>query len=152
LVRKIDLSGNVTTVAGTAGVSGAINANGTSASFNCPSDLEIDALGNIYVSDHFNNLIRKIDVSKEVTTFAGSGEDGSNDGMGTQAQFNGPLGLALDSLGNLIVADYRSNLIRTIDPLGTVKTLIGTGADPVQQRQYDSRKDGGDSDLELYFI
>ena len=127
LVRKIDLSGNVTTVAGTAGVSGAINANGTSASFNCPSDLEIDAFGNIYVSDHFNNLIRKIDVSKEVTTFAGSGEGGSNDGVGTQAQFNGPLGLALDSLGNLIVADYHTNLIRTIDPLGTVKTLIGTG-------------------------
>ena len=127
LIRKIDLSGNVTTVAGTAGVSGAINANGTSASFNCPSDLEIDAFGNIYVSDHFNNLIRKIDVSKEVTTFAGSGEGGSNDGVGTQAQFNGPMGLALDSLGNLIVADYHTNLIRTIDPLGTVKTLIGTG-------------------------
>ena len=127
MIRKIDLSGNVTTVAGTAGVSGAINANGTSASFNCPSDLEIDALGNIYVSDHFNNLIRKIDISKEVTTFAGSGEGGSNDGVGTQAQFNGPMGLALDSLGNLIVADYHTNLIRTIDPLGTVKTLIGTG-------------------------
>ena len=47
LVRKIDLSGNVTTVAGTAGVSGATNAKGTSASFNCPSDLEIDVLGNI---------------------------------------------------------------------------------------------------------
>jgi sugar lactone lactonase YvrE len=112
LIRKIDTSGNVTTLAG-AGAQGAANGQGTAASFNGPYGLVVDANGNLYVADTDNNLIRKIDVSGNVTTVAGAGQ-GSANGQGTAASFFSPSGVAVDASGNLYVADTLNNLIRKI--------------------------------------
>ena len=84
-------SGNVITLAGTEGVSGYTDAQGTSAKFNWPKGISIDSYGNIYVADTENHLIRKIDSSGNVTTLAGSaGVSGSTNGQDTAAMFNKP--------------------------------------------------------------
>ncbi|PMS14789.1 hypothetical protein C0Z18_30190 [Trinickia dabaoshanensis] len=126
-IRKIDTSGNVTTFAGSS-ASGSANGRGTAASFNFPAGIVIDPSGNLFVADDGNNLIRKIDPSGNVTTFAGSGAQGSANGLGTAASFNAPHGIVLDASGNLYVADGGNNVIRKIDPSGNVTTLAGSGA------------------------
>ena len=126
IIRKIDQNGVVTTFAGS-GFYGSINGNGTAASFNGPKGLATDILGNVYVADSFNNLIRKIDPSGNVTTFAGSGAQGANNGIGLAASFYYPKGVATDLAGNVYVADAGNNLIRKIDPTGMVTTLAGSG-------------------------
>jgi len=96
------------------------------ASFNAPTAVAVDALGNIYVADYGNNLIRKISaITGLVSTFAGSGNQGALNGTGTLASFNGPSGLAIDATGNLYVADNNNNQIRKITPAGLVSTLAG---------------------------
>ena len=125
LIRKIDVSGNVTTIAGT-GSSGSVNGNGTSASFSNPFGVAVDSIGNIYVTDGSNNLIRKIDSSGDVTTLAGSGSTGSVDGQGTSASFKSPRGITVDNNGNVYVADMYYSLIRKIDSDGNVTTIAGS--------------------------
>jgi sugar lactone lactonase YvrE len=138
-IRKIDPSGNVTTVAGngTMGwVDGSGGPNGT-AEFNYPSGVAVDARGNVYVADVGNNRIRRIDTVGNVTTIAGTGKTGSVDD-GTQfvdgsggpngtARFNQPMGVAVDAQGAVYVADYGNNRIRRIDVTGNVTTLAGNG-------------------------
>ncbi|WP_434626890.1 hypothetical protein [Chromobacterium sp. CV08] len=126
LIRKIDPSGNVVTLAGS-GTPGSANGQGTSASFNSPAGIVIDSGGNLYVAEAGNGLIRKIDPSGNVVTFAGSGGPGSADGQGTSASFNAPTGLAIDGSGNIYVADSGNNLIRKIDRNANVVTLAGSG-------------------------
>ncbi len=127
-VRKIVIaSGAVTTLAGTAGITGAVDGNGTAASFNHPRGITTDGT-NLYVVDGSNDTIRKIVIaSGAVTTIAGSaGVPGSADGIGTVARFNFPGGIATD-LTNLYVADTGNNTIRKIViSSGTVTTLAGT--------------------------
>ncbi|MFY0594260.1 MAG: hypothetical protein JXQ92_16590, partial [Roseivirga sp.] len=125
-VRKIDVAGNVTTYAGTGGW-GTANGTGTSAGFSGPFGIAVDAIGNLYVSDG-GNTIRKIDPSQAVTTFAGSGSTGAQDGVGTSASFNFPNGIAIDASGNLFIADNSNHIIRKIDPFGMVTTLAGSGS------------------------
>ncbi len=128
-IRKIDYAtGNVSTIAGTLLATGSTDAIGTAASFNDPSDVAIDSIGNLYISDTFNNTIRKMDLaSGNVTTFAGSlgGVAGHADGLGTAATFFRPKGLAIDSLNNLYVADENNSIIRKITPAGQVTTVAG---------------------------
>ena len=124
LIRKIDSNGNVTTLAGS-GSPGSTNAKGTSASFNKPFGIDVDAFGNVYIGDQVNNLIRKIDFSGNVTTFAGSGIGGNDDGQGTEASFNQPTGIAIDSSGNIFVTDLSNDSIRKIDSTGKVSTVAG---------------------------
>ena len=129
LIRKIDSSRNVTTVAGRIGETGSKNGPGDTATFSGPIGISIDSSDNVYVADYWNNMIRKIDKSGNVTTYAGSGASGSNDGQGESASFNLPTGVSVDILGNVYIADYGNHLIRKIDPNGNVKTLAGTSGE-----------------------
>ena len=126
LIRKISRDGVVTTVAGS-GAQGADDGKGVTASFRMPQDVAVDALGNIYVADTFNNLIRKINRGGVVSTLAGNGNSGAINGKGKAASFFHPYGLGLDALGNIYVADHVNNLIRKVSPQGDVTTLAGSG-------------------------
>lgn len=118
----------VTTVAGTLSKIGSLNGAALGkATFNNPHGIYVAKDGNIYIADRYNHIIRKIDTNGNVTTLAGSGSAGSNDGIGTSASFNEPWGLTADSLGNVYVADTKNNKIRKINPNGVVSTLAGTG-------------------------
>jgi sugar lactone lactonase YvrE len=126
-VRKIDLDGTVTTVAGT-GSQGSADGPAGTATFNSPFGLAVDSGGNLYVSDSGANKIRKISAAGMVSTFAGTGAGGSTDGPGANATFGGLAGLAVDQFGNVYVADAGNRKIRVITSLGDVSTLAGSGA------------------------
>ncbi len=125
-VRKITPAGIVTTLAGLPGSPGSADGTGAAARFNLPNGLAVDAAGNVFVSDMGNATIRKITPAGVVTTFAGQvGTTGLVDGTGNVARFDGPIGLAFDSAGNLYVADSNNNAIRRITPAGAVTLYAG---------------------------
>jgi sugar lactone lactonase YvrE len=118
---------NFFTVAGYAG-QGSADGAGNAARFSNPASVAVDASSNVYVADFNNNTIRKITPAGAVTTIAGyAGVSGNANGMGTNASFNGPRGIALDAAGNIYVADSGNNLIRKITSSGAVSTLAGSG-------------------------
>jgi len=125
-IRKISPAGIVGTFAGggTPGVYEYRDGQGTDARFSSPGALTIDAQGNIYVTDRGNNRIRKITPSGFVSTIAGSGIQGLQDGPADSARFSAINGICLDTLGNLYVSDF--SCIRKITPDGFVSTLAGT--------------------------
>jgi acid phosphatase type 7 len=109
-IRKIAPGGVVTTLAGSAGVSGSADGTGSAARFNVPWGITVDGLGGLYVADYNNHTIRKVTADGLVTTLGGTPlQPGSADGVGWAAQFNYPQGVALDPLGNLYVADASNN-------------------------------------------
>lgn len=123
-IRKINNSGLVTTLAGNDSA-GFRNSIGTAAKFNHPSGIVIDKQENLYVPDPYNFRIRKISPGGQVSTFAGSGEFGSNkDGDAATARFRFPVDIVMDSLGNFYVAD--DSRIRKITPQGEVSTIAGS--------------------------
>ncbi len=123
-IRKITANGIVTTFAGNSDPGYADGA-GSSALFNSPKGIAVDASGAIYVADTFNNRIRKITSSGVVTTIAGDGTTGYLDGQGTSAKFNNPYALTVDSVGNIYVADTKNHRIRKISTSGVVTTVAG---------------------------
>jgi sugar lactone lactonase YvrE len=131
-VRKMSLStGAVTTVAG-ANSTGSADGALRQARFNVPQGLAAAGGGVLYVADTNNHVLRKLSLQTgEVTTFAGSvGQPGTEDGTGTQARFNHPSALALDTDGSLYVADTDNGLLRKVDPAsGAVVTLTLTAED-----------------------
>jgi sugar lactone lactonase YvrE len=126
-IRKITPVGVVTTLAGNSS-NGSNNGTGAAASFSWPSDVAVDASGNVYVADLYNHMIRKITPAGVVTTLAGSISNGYHDGTGTSAQFYYPMGIAVDGSGNVYVAEYNNNRIRKITSAGVVTTFAGSGA------------------------
>lgn len=127
-IRKITPAGVVSTLAGT-GAAGANDGADRQATFNNPSSVAVDASGNVYVADQTNNKIRKITPAGVVSTLAGTDAQGKNDGAGNQATFYAPAGLAVDTLGNVYVADPRNDNLRKITPAGVVTTLAGSGSE-----------------------
>lgn len=115
MIRKITPEGVVSTLAGSR-EAGAIDGMGSEARFNRPEELDIDNLGNIYVADYLNHMIRKVTPEGMVTTIAGTTASGYADGIGSDARFFYPKGVALDKYGNLYVADYNNCEIRKITP------------------------------------
>jgi DNA-binding beta-propeller fold protein YncE len=128
-IRKIDAeSAAVTTLAG--GAEGFADGTGGAASFNTPSALAVDAEGNLYVADTSNHRIRKVTPEGSVTTLAGDGTPGARDGAAHAAQFNAPVGVAVDARGERVyVADTYNDRIRLITTTdGQVTTLAGGDA------------------------
>ena len=135
-IRKISRIGStanwaVTTIAGLAGLAGSNDGTNNLARFNQPAALACDPAGNLYVADYGNDTVRKIAKDSTgtnwiVTTVAGHGSCGRNDGQGTNAGFCQPYGLASDPAGNIYVTDANFGLIRIIATNGLVTTLAGS--------------------------
>jgi sugar lactone lactonase YvrE len=125
-IRKIAPTGEVSTVAGAG--EGFSDGAGAAASFNTPSALAADGEGNLYVADAGNNRIRRVTPDGRVTTLAGDGAAGFRDGPATQAEFDAPVGVAVDREGNVYVADTYNDRIRVVTKEGEVKTIGGAGS------------------------
>ena len=130
-IRKMTPVGTnwvVTTLAGLAGVTGSADGTGSAARFNAPGDVTVDSGGNLYVAEYGNGTIRKVTpvgANWVVTTLAGraTGSVGSADGTGSAARFDYPAGVAVDSAGNVYVADDYNSTIRKVTSAGVVTTL-----------------------------
>lgn len=130
IVRKVTTGAAVTTFAGAAEVKGNTNGIGSAASFQGPMGVVVDSSGNVYVSDNQSHVIRKITSSGSVSIFAGAADSSgttNSTNTPTNARFNQPEGLAMDSSGNIYVADKGNAVIRMINPsTGAVTTFAGT--------------------------
>jgi len=130
-IRKVTQSnGKISTIAGNGsyGFSGD-GGTATSASFADPWGLCVDGGGNIYVADLWNYRIRKITSGGEISTVAGNGivSYSGDGGPATQAQLNTPEAVAVDSSGNIYIADTQNQRIRAVTPQGVIHTIAGTG-------------------------
>jgi hypothetical protein len=96
-----------------------------SGGFFYPKNIVMDSKGNFFVTDFFNQVIKKVAADGTITTFAGNGVAGYADGVGTQAQFNYPYSIGIDSADNLYVGDQNNFVIRKITPTAQVSTLAG---------------------------
>jgi len=126
-VRKIAAGGIVTTLAGSAQSGGKADGAGTTARFDQPFGIAVDANGNVYVSDAIACTVRKITSAGVVSTLAGlAGTPGSADGPGNSARFTVPYGVAVDTTGSVFVIDHGNHTIRKVTADGVVTTLAGT--------------------------
>ena len=130
-IRKVTSGGTISTYAG----SGSFGFSGdggpaTDAQLGVPVGVALDPAGNLYIADHDNGRIRKVTSGGTISTYAGSGSRGlsGDGGPATAAQLYSPHGVALDTAGNLYIAD--SNRIRKVTPGGTISTYAGTGTGP----------------------
>ena len=128
-VRKVT-GGTISTVAGsgTAGFGGDGGAAG-SAQLNLPFGVAVDAAGNLYIAEFANNRVRKVAANGTISTLAGNGVNGysGDGGQAASAMLNGPQSVAVDSLGNVFIADTANNRVRKVTPNGVITTVAGNG-------------------------
>jgi len=135
IVRILTTDGNINTYAGNFGAGIGFTGDGgpaTSARMNNPEGLAIDSAGNLYVADGNNNRVRVVNAATGViSTFAGSSTLGAysgDGGLATKAKLNTPKGVAIDSVGNLYIADAYNARIRLVSPSGIISSVAGNGA------------------------
>ncbi len=123
-IRKITPAGGVSTLAGSATISGSTDGTGGAALFRIPQGVAVNGAGVVYVGDTGNDTIRAITPAAVVSTLAGLAlSGGSTDGTGSLARFDQPQGVAVDAAGNVYVADRFNNSIRKVTPAGVVTTF-----------------------------
>ena len=128
-VKSTPQTGTITTIAGTG--EGGFSGDGgpaTQAHLGGPNDVAVDGAGNVYIADRYNHRIRKVDSAGTITTIAGTGEGGFSweDGPASQEKLYYPSGVAVDSAGNVYIADSNSNSIRKVDvTTNTITTIAG---------------------------
>lgn len=129
-IMRVETDGSITTIAGTGtpGFSGD-GAVATSAQLQAPTAVAVDGLGRVFIADTGNNRIRLIDLDGSISTIAGTGAGGfsGDGGPALLAQISTPLGVAVDGLGHVFIADGDNNRIRRIDIDGTIATIAGNG-------------------------
>jgi sugar lactone lactonase YvrE len=124
-------TGKISTFAGAPGV-GSYSGDGhaaASAGLNSPMQMAFDGAGNLYIADRLNNVVRMINSSGNISTFAGQQGVGSYSGDGgpaTSAKLSGPQGVAVDALGNVYIADTGNNIVRKVDTTGNITLFAGT--------------------------
>jgi hypothetical protein len=130
VVRKVDTSGNIWTIAGN-GTAGYMGDGGpaTSAELNFPFGLSLDSASNLYIADIGNSVIRRVDVNGTITTVAGNGTFGytGDNGSALIAELANPVGVFADNAGNLYIADTFNNVIRKVNSYGIISTVAGNG-------------------------
>jgi uncharacterized protein (TIGR03437 family) len=130
-IREVFASGIITTVAGSAteGYAGDGGVS-TGAQLNGPARVTLDAAGNIYFTDNGNNVVRRVNTAGIIQTVAGNGQAGfaGDGGPALSAMLSNPIGLTIDALGGILIADTNNLRIRRVDPDGTISTIAGNGS------------------------
>jgi sugar lactone lactonase YvrE len=129
-IRKI-AGTTISTIAGNGqGNFGGDGGPAISAQLSYPEGVAVDSAGNVYISDLLNNRVRMVTPTGTIATFAGNGVPGfgGDGGAAASAQLNQPAGLAVDSSGNVYIADSNNAVIRKVTPQGVISTVAGTGA------------------------
>ena len=146
MVRKVSSAGVITRVAGT-GAPGNSGDDGpaTDAELNGPVGVAVTADGGFLIADFGNNVVRKVSSAGVITRVAGTGAPGNSgdDGPATDAELNGPVGVAVTADGGFLIADFGNNVVRKVSSAGVITRVAGTGAPG------NSGDDGPATDAEL---
>jgi uncharacterized protein (TIGR03437 family) len=130
VIRKFTVGGNISTPAGSSAI-GYWGDGGSAkiAQFINPQDVAVDSSGNLFIADTGNAVIRKVDTKGNISTVAGSNVVGytGDGGAATSAEINAPRGVAVDSSGNIYIAEFGDSVIRKVTAKGTISTIAGTG-------------------------
>jgi RHS repeat-associated protein len=142
-IRKVDTSGIITTVAGN-GIAGYSGDGGSAvaARIDHPYGVAVDSIGNLFIADTYNDRIRMVNASGIIITIAGNGMQGygGDEGPATQASLNNPMGIGVNTVGDLYIADTYNYRIRKVDTSGIITTVAGGGVPESEWPHY-----GGDS-------